>query len=226
MPEEQFNAADNEAVEEIAEETPAENENVDAEATEVEETETEETEDVDVEADAEDGDSDESDDDAESEFAAADQEDEEEADSKDEKDADKADDDEKKKQPASDHSLEFAEMEKQLKSLQEELNVLREFKREQEDLKKDALIAKYHMLSDEEKANVIAHKSEYSYEDIEKELALLFVKKNVDFSSVDGHAQEEVEEEESPLKTFSLDSTETAGLVPPMVEALRQVKRN
>ena len=108
--------------------------------------------------------------------------------------------------------------------MREELNSLREFKLQQENLKKDALINKYHMLSDEDKAEVIAHKSEYTCEEIEEKLALIYVKKNVDFSTLDG--KPEVEEEEvSPLLSFSLDN-ETAGFVPPMVDALRQAKQN
>ena len=57
-----------------------------------------------------------------------------------------------------------------------------------------------------------------------RRLALIYVKKNVDFSTLDG--KPEVEEEEvAPLLSFSLDN-ETAGFVPPMVDALRQAKQN
>lgn len=139
--------------------------------------------------------------------------------------ADDSEDDKKKKNPPAKNSLdEVAELQQTIADMREELNSLREFKLQQENLKKDALINKYHMLSDEDKAEVIAHKSKYTCEEIEEKLALIYVKKNVDFSTLDG--KPEVEEEEvSPLLSFSLDN-ETAGFVPPMVDALRQAKQN
>lgn len=139
--------------------------------------------------------------------------------------ADDSEDDKKKKNPPAKNSLdEVAELQQTIADMREELNSLREFKLQQENLKKDALINKYHMLSDEDKAEVITHKSEYTCEEIEEKLALIYVKKNVDFSTLDG--KPEVEEEEvSPLLSFSLDN-ETAGFVPPMVDALRQAKQN
>lgn len=139
--------------------------------------------------------------------------------------ADDSEDDKKKKNPPTKNSLdEVAELRQTIADMREELNSLREFKLQQENLKKDALINKYHMLSEEDKAEVIAHKSEYTCEEIEEKLALIYVKKNVDFSTLDG--KPEVEEEEvSPLLSFSLDN-ETAGFVPPMVDALRQAKQN
>lgn len=139
--------------------------------------------------------------------------------------ADNSENDKKKKNPPTENSLdEVAELQQTIADMREELNSLREFKLQQENLKKDALINKYHMLSDEDKAEVIAHKSEYTCEEIEEKLALIYVKKNVDFSTLDG--KPEVEEEEvSPLLSFSLDN-ETAGFVPPMVDALRQAKQN
>ena len=106
--------------------------------------------------------------------------------------------------------------------MKKELEELREFKLQQENLKKEALINKYFMLSDEDKADVVAHKTEYSYEKIEEKLALAYVRKNVDFTTINGEVEQE---EESPITTFSLDN-QSAGFVPPMVEALRQVKEN
>lgn len=139
--------------------------------------------------------------------------------------ADNSENDKKKKNPPTENSLdEVAELQQTIADMREELNSLREFKLQQENLKKDALINKYHMLSDEDKAEVIAHKSEYTCEEIEEKLALIYVKKNVDFSTLDGKPEVE-EEEASPLLSFSLDN-ETAGFVPPMVDALRQAKQN
>lgn len=143
-----------------------------------------------------------------------------------EKDEDEEDDpeeeDEDEKKPCSEHSLEeFSELQAQVEALTAELESLREFKAQQDDLKKIALINKYHMLSDEDKAEVTAHRSEFSLEEIESKLALIYVQKNVDFSTLDGKAVEEEIEEEDPLMTFSLEN-ETAEFVPPIVAALRQ----
>ena len=129
------------------------------------------------------------------------------------------------RQPSIQNSLDVAELHKTIDSMKDELEELRAFKLDQENQKKDALINKYHMLSDEDKADIVAHKSEYSYEDIEAKLALIYVKKNVDFTTLDGKHEESVEEEEDPIMTFSLDN-QSAGFVPPMVEALRQVKQS
>lgn len=142
------------------------------------------------------------------------------------KSASDGEDEKKKKNPPTQNSLdEVADLKQTIADMQEELSALREFKLQQENLKKDALINKYHMLSDEDKAEVIAHKAEYTCEEIEEKLALIYVKKNVDFSTLDGKPEVEEEDSVDPILSFSLDS-ETAGFVPPMVNALRQAKQN
>lgn len=133
---------------------------------------------------------------------------------------------EEDKKPSSKHSAdEFELLESEIVSLRAELDELRQFKLAQDEAKKDALINQYHMLSDDDKAEIIAHKSEYSYEDIEAKLALLYVKKNVDFSTLDGQSEVAEEVEEDPSMTFSLEDS-VAGSVPAFVEALRKAKRS
>lgn len=113
---------------------------------------------------------------------------------------------------------EFAKLTDELNALRAELVELREYKARKEDEEKDALIAKYYMLSDEDKAEVVANKSNFSYSEIEAKLALIYVAKNVDFN-----AEEEGDEEDStPVTSFSLDDNSTAGFVSPIQEALRQ----
>lgn len=130
-------------------------------------------------------------------------------------------DDKKKKK---NHSLEeFEALESKVASLESELSALREFKLNQERVEKEALINKYFMLDEAEKEDVVKNIDTYSYEEIESKLALAYVRKNVDFNSL-GEEKEEKEVEESPLMTFSLDE-ESAGFVPPIVEALRQTTR-
>lgn len=116
---------------------------------------------------------------------------------------------------------EYAAVVDENKSLRAEIAELRQFKLNIENEKKDKLIASYHMLSDEDKADVIAHKSEYSYDEIKAKLAVIYVEKNVNFDMIDG--QEEAPIEETPSMTFSLDE-EASESVPAFLEALRQTK--
>ena len=169
--------------------------------------------------------------------------DEEDSDDDDDKESEDSDDnkepedsDDNKKEPSANHSLEeletqFAELknnysliEKQLAEANSELETLRSFKLSIENEQKDALIAKYHMLSDEDKAEIIKNKSEYSLSEIESKLALLYVNKNVDFSTITGEAETEPEKEASPITTFSLDSAVDMTDVPAIVKALRATK--
>lgn len=150
---------------------------------------------------------------------------EEESDDKDEDDSEDEEDDDDEKKPKNQHSLEeFAALEKEVESLRAEIKELREFKLNIENQQKDALINSYHMLSDEDKADVIAHKSEYSLEDIKAKLAVIYVEKNVDFNAIDG--QEVDEPNEVPAMTFSLDEDVSMEGAPGFLEALRQLSNN
>lgn len=162
--------------------------------------------------DDEDDDSDESDDSAESDR-------EDSSDASDESDGD---DEEDKKKPAAKHELEseLADLQARYDALASEVEELRAFKLVRENADKDALIAKYHMLSDEDKAEVVANKEKYSLDEIEGKLALIYVQKNVDFETVDGQVEDEVEA--SPVTTFSLEDTnETADEADAFLQALR-----
>lgn len=114
-------------------------------------------------------------------------------------------------------------------AIEAELEELRAFKRAVENKEKDALIDKYHMLSDEEKADVVVHKEEYTLEQIDEKLALIYVRNNVDFSTVDGHPAEEASESghDSGLLSFSLDdSSANAGEpVDEIQRSLREMKQ-
>lgn len=156
-------------------------------------------------------------------------------DDSDESDSGSSDDDDKKK-PSGKNSLEeenerlsaslgelqtaFDELKNKFEAATGELEELRSFKASRERADKDALIAKYHMLSDEDKADVIENIDNYTLDEIDAKLALTYVHKNVDFETVDG--QPEVEEEVPT--TFSLDETEVNEVVDPMVAALREAE--
>lgn len=148
-------------------------------------------------------------------------EEEEEEDNKAESDSDSEDEEDEKK-PAK-HSLEeYEALQNELDALRAEVAGLREFKLNIENEQKDALICRYHMLSDEDKKEVMEHKEEYSLEEIEAKLAVIYVNKNVDFETVTGEIEAPaVEVEEDPITTFSLEAP-VAGFAPGFIEALRQ----
>ena len=135
-----------------------------------------------------------------------------------------------KSKPRRNHSLEeiesqFAAVQAELEAANAELESLRAFKLGVENQQKDELIAKYHMLSDEARNEISAHKSEYTIEEIESKLALAFVKENVDFGEVDGK-KAEVEDHSDPITTFSLDAAVDTTVVSPVLQALRDAKNN
>lgn len=206
---------DHELVEEVNEEAPSTEENDDSAVEEEETSETEEIDDTDtVEETVEET--------VDEEFVEK-KEDEKSSDDKDDDDDESSDDDEKKT-PKNQHSLEeFEALQNELESLRAEVQELREFKLEIENQQKDALIASYYMLSDEDKADVVAHKAEFTLDEIKAKLAVIYVEKNVNFDMTE--SQEEVEESTTPAMTFSLDEEASEG-VPAFVEALRHTLNN
>lgn len=169
-----------------------------------------------------------SEDSAEDTFAKEDKKKEDDSDDSDDSDdkSDDSDDDEYKKKPGKKCELEnqVSELSEQLKeltdkftALEAEAEELRKFKAERIDADKDAMIAKYHMLSDEDKAEIIADKDKFTLGEIESKLALLYVKKNVNFD-------EEEEIDSTPLTTFSLDDETVAEDADPILSALREAQ--
>jgi len=112
-------------------------------------------------------------------------------------------------------SEEYAEM-------QAELTTLREFKRKVEDVEKDNLIKSFYMLSDEDKADVIANKSQYSLDEIEAKLAVICVRNKVSFEKEDEH--EDNSENNSPILTFNIEQDVESA--PAFVQVLRSVKKD
>ena len=139
-------------------------------------------------------------------------------------DKDDDEDDDEKKKPASKNSLEeYEALKEEVETLRAEIETLREFKLTVENEQKDALMDSwpYNTLSDEDKADVIAHKSEYSLDEIKAKLAVIYVEKGVQF------AAEETKEEESAeeaITTFSLDG-EVAEVESDLQRALRETRK-
>ena len=156
-----------------------------------------------------------------------DEEDKEEEDKKEESDGeeneettDEEDEDDKKKKK-SQHSVEseisveeveqlrnqVAEFQATINQMNEELAGLREFKLARDNADKDALIAKYFMLSDEDKAEISANKEQFSLAEIESQLALLYVQKNNIFELDSNESNQEV------VTTFSLNNVNSPSAV-------------
>ena len=132
---------------------------------------------------------------------------------------------EAEEEPASEYSAEeFAALQEEIEALRAECQELRDFKLNVENEQKDALINSYYMLFEEDKREIMEHKSEFTLDEIKAKLAVIYVEKNVDFSTLDGQPEVEMQEkveEEDPITTFSLDE-EPAGFVSPLQEALRR----
>ena len=111
----------------------------------------------------------------------------------------------------------------EIDAMEAELAELRQFKAMVEEANKDAVIAKYTMLSDEDKAEVIEHKSEYTAEEIEEKLALVYVRNNVDFNNTLG--EDDPDQEANTTFSLSFDSNSEYN-VPQMVSALRRTRQN
>ena len=117
---------------------------------------------------------------------------------------------------------EYAELKEKFASLEASYNELVEFKKNVEDKQKDELIASFYMLDEEDKKAVIEKKSEYSLDDIEKELSVICVRKKVNFN-----LEEEVEKEQSVATTFNLDSLETADTgLPAWLKAVQETSKS
>ena len=114
----------------------------------------------------------------------------EESDDSEKKEDDKEDDKEKKEKDYALIQIEYDELQKSHADLQakfnelsEEIERLRAFKSEVETKQKDALIAEFYMLSDADKEDVIAHKAEYSLDEIKSKLAIMCFEKKVSYTS-------------------------------------------
>lgn len=150
---------------------------------------------------------------------------EEDKDDSEDSSADFSENKEAEEEPAGEYSAEeFAALQEEIEALRAECQELRDFKLNVENEQKDALINSYYMLSEEDKREIMEHKSEFTLDEIKAKLAVIYVEKNVDFSTLDGQPEVEMQEkveEEDPITTFSLDE-EPAGFVSPLQEALRR----
>ena len=120
-------------------------------------------------------------------------------------DGEKKDDEEDKKKKYELLETEFSRLQSEIEGLNAKINALETektellaFKLGVENKQKDELIAKFTTLTDEEKADIIANKEQYTLSDIESKLSILYCRK-----AMEAAAKEE-EEDKEPITTFNL----------------------
>ena len=161
---------------------------------------------------------------------AENKDDEEEKPAEDENEEKNDEEDEKKKKDEEKYSLlesqhqelqtQYEDLQTKFTSLQESYNELVAFKNQIEDAKKNELINSFYMLSDEDKADVVANKATYSLEDIESKLSVICVRKKVNFTE----ETEADNENKNVITNFNLNSVEES--VPAWVSALRNTQNS
>lgn len=114
----------------------------------------------------------------------------------------------------------LSELETKFSNLNTEYEKLVAFKAEIENAEKDAMIAKFAMLSEEDKADVIANKSKYSVEDIESKLSVICVRKKVNFDSLNNL---KINNNMSGQFTYTMSNVSTD--VPAWVQAVKNNKK-
>ena len=114
----------------------------------------------------------------------------------------------------------LSELETKFSNLNTEYEKLVAFKAGIEEAEKDAMIAKFAMLSEEDKADVIANKSKYTVEDIESKLSVICVRKKVNFDSLDNS---KINNNMSGQFTYTMSNVPTD--VPAWVQAVKNNKK-
>ena len=130
----------------------------------------------------------------------------------------------KKKKSYSLLENELAEVKAAYSELESKYQALVEFKETIDNEKKDALIASFYMLSDEDKAEVVENKAKYSLEDIEAKLSVICVRKKVNFDLDDTSKNDNIVEEKEVM-TYNISNNESTS-IPAWISALKNTRDN
>lgn len=142
--------------------------------------------------------------------------------SEEKKESDEEEDKKKKKYELLEQ--EYSALQEKYNALESSYNELVTYKANIENEKKDALIASFFMLSDEDKRDVIEHKTEYSLDEIEAKLSVIGFRKGINFS-LTNEENSNVSEQEEPVNTYSLENQESNTL-PAWLAAVQATKEN
>ena len=113
----------------------------------------------------------------------------------------------------------FSALETEHETLKAEIEPLREFKLESEKKDKQAMIDQFYMLSDEDKADVIANIDTYSVDDIEAKLSIICVRNKVSFD-----LDENTKNNGNPT-VYNLNDNDDDANVPAWVKSLRETAK-
>ena len=141
-------------------------------------------------------------------------------DSEDTKDEEDDDDEDKKAKKYSLLETELNALKDKYSALESQYQELVAFKNEIDNQQKDALIDEFYMLSEEDKADVMAHKSEYTLDEIKAKLSVICFDKKINFTLND--VKEEKAEE--VVTTYTINSDENNSL-PDWVKAVKEQEK-
>ncbi len=97
-----------------------------------------------------------------------------------------------------------AELQTRFTALETAHAELVEFKRQSDDAKKDEMIGKFYMLSDDDKKDIIDNKANYTVEEIEEKLSVICFRKKVNFDLEDNSKNNN--NTEQPAVTFNVSN--------------------
>ncbi len=149
--------------------------------------------------------------------------DEEEEDSEEDPEDDKGEDDDDEEEKAKKYELleeEFNTLKEQYTALQSQYQELVNFKNEIDNQNKDALIAEFYMLSDEDKADVISNKEKYTLDEIKAKLSVICFDKKISFTLDD----KETESKDNDVMTYTYGDNQD-GSLPEWVKAVKEQEK-
>ena len=141
----------------------------------------------------------------------------------DDPDDDKDDEDDDDKKGAKKYELleeELNTLKESYSALQSQYQELVNFKNEIDNQKKDALIAEFYMLSDEDKADVISNKEKYTLDEIKAKLSVICFDKKINFT-LNKKADDKKEED---IVTYTLNDNADNSL-PDWVKAVKEQEK-
>ena len=118
----------------------------------------------------------------------------------------------------------YTALQAEFAELSSKYEALVEFKNQVDNEKKDALIASFYMLSEEDKAEVVENKAKYSLDEIEAKLSVICVRKKVNFDLDDTSKNDNTVEEENVM-TYSLSNNDMSS-TPAWITALKNTRDN
>ena len=134
-------------------------------------------------------------------------------------------------EPAVDMAAQYTALEEQYNQLRNEYDALKVenealmiFKLGVEAEKKDEMISRFYMLSDEDKKEVVENKANYSLNEIEEKLSVICFRKKVNFDLSDNDENQNNIENNTVAVTFNLSNDGES--TPAWIAALKQTKSN